>query len=323
LLALLTVPTAVLIIHLTMVTLLLGRVDITNRGLTIAAGVQFAAVLALAWSRHLTASTVVWVWAICGVLPLFIMWPTIRPHVGKRDVALAWRMVGVGAQYHVGLIALYLLLRIDVLILNALAPMAAVGLYTLSVSIGEMAYGGTDSIAQALLRRQAESKMAAAGDLTVRTVRVAAVVAIVSIGGICATAPFLVPAIYGRAFQGSVAPLFALGPGLIVYTATRPLSPYLLRLERPRLLSALSVTSLLVNVSLNLILIPRYGIVGCAWASTIGYSFFGIGQAIWFSRAAGTRLAALLPRWSDVSLIASAALEPLRRRISPAADLDR
>src|SRR5262245_30228941 len=33
LLGLLTVPTAVLIIHLTMVTLLLGRVDVTNRAL--------------------------------------------------------------------------------------------------------------------------------------------------------------------------------------------------------------------------------------------------------------------------------------------------
>jgi O-antigen/teichoic acid export membrane protein len=305
--AMFTVPVAVSIVHLTMVMLLLGRVDVVNRSLTIATILQCAGLLICHAAGLLSPATVVWLWALAGVLPLLFMLPTLRPHLRPPDLALARRMIGAGAQYHVGLVALYLLLRVDVLLLNALSPIAAVGLYTLAVTIGEMAYAGTDALSQALLRRQAESQIAAAGDLAARTTRVAFIVALVSVGAICAAAPVVVPVLYGDAFRASVPALFALAPGLVAYGATRPLVAFLLRQDRPRLMSALSVAALTVNVTLNLLLIPSLGIVGCALASSAGYITLAATQAFWFMRAADLPLLALRPRWSDVALIVAAA----------------
>ena len=72
-------------------------------------------------------------------------------------------------------------------------------------------------------------------------------------------------------------------------------------------MSALSLGALAVNVTLNLVLIPSMGIVGCALASSAGYIALAAAQTIWFSRAADVPLLALRPRWSDVSLIVAAA----------------
>jgi O-antigen/teichoic acid export membrane protein len=306
-LALLTVPVSVLIMHLTTVTLLLGQVHVVNRAVAVAAIVQCAGIGVLYLAGGLSATSVVWIWALCGALPLPLLLPTLRPHFGRTDVPLARRMIAEGAEYHLGQVALFLLQRIGALLLNGLASVSAVGLYTLAVTIGEMAYAGTDALSQALLRRQAEEQIGAAADLAARTVRVAGVVALGSVAAICAAAPFVVPVVYGEAFRDSVAPLFALAPGLVLYGATRPLIAFLLRQRRPRLMSGISYAALGVNVTLNLVLIPALGIVGCAIATTAGYVALSAAHIGWFHRASGVPIRSLLPRWQDVTLIATAA----------------
>jgi len=306
-LALATVPAAVTIVQITTVTLLLGRVDRVNRSLTLAAVVQCASLLAFGALGALSPAVVIWVWGIAGVLPLVLLFPTLRPQLRRPDSALAVRMIVEGLQYHVGLVALFLVLRIDVFVLNALVPLTAVGLYTLSVSLGEMTYAGTEALSQALLPRQAESELTAAGTLTARTTRVGFIVALCSVGAICLVAPVLVPVLYGQAFRGSVPPLFALAPGLVFYGATRAIAPYLMRLGRPRVMSALSVIALAVNVGLNLLLTPRLGIVGCALATSAGYVTLAAAQMAWFVRSAGLPAAALLPRREDAAVILEAA----------------
>jgi len=65
-------------------------------------------------------------------------------------------------------------------------------------------------------------------------------------------------------------------------------------------MSAISVTALVVNVVLNLALIPAYGIVGCAVASSIGYGLLGGLQVAWFLRATGLPARVLLPGRAEV-----------------------
>lgn len=314
--ALAMVPIAVTIVHLTMITLLMGRVDVVNRSLTIAAGVQCAVLLALSVAGLLTTTSVVWAWALGTVLPLAILLPTLRPHLGAPDFRLARRMIEAGAQYHLGVAALFLLLRTDVLLLNALTTAEAVGLYTLAVSIGEMTYAGTDALSHALIGRQAEAQIQEAAHLTIRTTRVALIVAGVTVAGLCVVAPLLVPLLYGEAFSPSVAALFALAPGILVYAATRGITPYLLRLGRPFLMSGLSLLALSANVTLGLTLIPRWGIVGCALATTGGYLVLAAGLVTWLRRSSGQPLAALVPGASDLAVILNGVRSAIPRRHS-------
>jgi O-antigen/teichoic acid export membrane protein len=301
LVALATVPVGVIVVHLTTVALLVGRNDMVNRSLTIATVAQCGVLVGLAISGHLSTAVVVWVWAITGALPLVFLVTVLRPHVGRWDLRLARRMLTTAIQYHLGAAALFLLLRVDIFVLNAMSTPAAVGLYSLAVTVGELTYLGSDALSQVILRGQAESSLREARELTIRSVRMSIMVVTGLVAGLAATAPILVPLLYGQAFRDSVVVIYALVPGLLAFGAVRPLGTYLLRLGRPRLTSGLALSAMGVNVALNLLLIPRWGILGCAVASSAGYVLLAGTQIAWFSRAAAVGPTTLLPRRGDAA----------------------
>jgi O-antigen/teichoic acid export membrane protein len=300
LLALATVPALVTAVHLTTITLLLGRVNVMNHALVASAAAQCAALLLAGLLGWLSPGVVVSIWAACAVLHALILLGALWPHLRRPDLALARRMIVAGAQYHPGTISLLLLLRIDVMILNAMTSTVAVGLYSIAVAVGEVSYAGTDALSVAMLRRQAESEGGPAADLAIRAVRMATIVATLSLAAVCLAAPVVIPLLYGEAFRASVPALLAMAPGILAYAATRPMGPYVLRLGRPRLMSGLSLLAVAVNVALSLALIPRWGIVGCALAVSAGHLTLAAAYVIWFSRSTAVSPLALLPRPADV-----------------------
>ena len=62
--------------------------------------------------------------------------------------------------------------------------------------------------------------------------------------------------------------------------------------RQPMLANAALAIAFGATIGLDLLLIPRYGGVGAAWASTLAYTAGGIAVAVIFSRAlrAGSRL---------------------------------
>jgi O-antigen/teichoic acid export membrane protein len=210
----------------------------------------------------------------------------------------------MGLRYHPGYISLYLLLRIDVLILNALTSRTAVGLYSVAVMLMDLTRTAADSIGQVALHQQMGGDHPSAVALTVRTTRLATLLAAGSVGLMCAAAPVLIPVVYGRAFAGSVAPLLALAPGLIALGATRTLSGFLLRLQRPLMTSALAFGALTANVALNLVLIPVWGIVGCALVSSVSYCVLAGLQVAWFARVTRVPYRRLLPGRAEAGYLA-------------------
>jgi O-antigen/teichoic acid export membrane protein len=224
-----------------------------------------------------------------------VLVPAVRPRLRHWDPSLARQAIGRGLRYHPELASLFLLFRSDILILDGMTTTAAVGLYSLAVSLAELTRVVTDAIAQIALPRQMNTDHDAAAAATMRVTRLTTVVALVSVGLMCAAAPFLIPIIYGSSFRGSVTPLLALAPGLLALGATRPIGAFLLRLDRPTLASSMSVAALGLNIALNLVLVPLYGIAGSAAASSIAYAGLAALQTAWFLRATGATVRDLLP----------------------------
>jgi O-antigen/teichoic acid export membrane protein len=299
-LALATVPIGVVTIYMTTVVVLLDRVDAVNRAMMCSALAQCAAVVAFAVAGRLSTTTVIWIWTVSGAIPLLMYAPVLRPHLRQVDLRLAWRMVGTGIRYQFGSIALLLLVRVDVLILNAFAPGSPVGLYTLAVTIGDMTYVATNALSQVVLSKQAERSLDGSAELTVRCTRVAGLMTALLLGATCVAAPWLVPVLYGTDFRSSVPVLFALAPGVLALSASRSIPPYLVRLGRPWLLSGLSMLALVVNVGLNLLFIPHWGVLGCAYASSVGWLTLAGCHVVWFCRSTGTSPAALVPGRDDL-----------------------
>jgi O-antigen/teichoic acid export membrane protein len=293
--ALAAIPCAMAVLYLNNILVLRSEVQVVNRGALLGGSLQCGVLLALAVVSRLSPAAVIALWAVSVSVPLLVLLARVRPRPRYWDGSLARTAVGRGLRYHVGLASLFLLFRADILILDGLTTTAAVGLYSLAVSLAELTRLVTDAIAQIALPRQLSTDDHGAAAATVSVTRLTTIVALVSVGLMCAAAPPLIPIVYGTSFGGSVPSLLALAPGLLALGATRPIGAYLLRLDRPLLGSAMAVAALLVNIALNLVLVPGYGILGSAVASSVAYTALAALQSAWFVRATGTPFRTLLP----------------------------
>jgi O-antigen/teichoic acid export membrane protein len=312
LVALLAIPCNMTALFLGNVLVLRGRIGVVNWGGLLSVCVYCVTLVLLTVAGSLTLGWVITLWTVSAAVPVAIMIPAVRPRLRDRDAGLARRALAMGLRYHAGHISLYLLLRVDVLILNALTTTVTVGLYSVAVLMIELTRTAADSIAQVTLHQQMGRDHDAATALTVRTTRLATLLAFGSVGLMCACAPFLVPAVYGPAFGGSVPPLLALAPGLVALGATRTISTFLLRLHRPLVTSGLAFAALAANVGLNLALIPACGMVGCALASSAAYCGLAVLQIGWFHRVTGVSWRRLVPGRQDVGYLLRTSARPAR-----------
>jgi O-antigen/teichoic acid export membrane protein len=308
--ALLAVPFTTTAYHLTSVLVLDSRVGAVDSATLFGGVLLCGGLLALSSTQWLTVERAVWIWTVTSALPLLLLLAAARPRLRDRDPALARRSLSLSSRYHVGSTALYLSNGSGILILGVLMTPAAVGLYVLAVGVAEMMSLPTEILARMVLSRQAAGDLASAADATIRATRVSTLLAAASVGSLCLAAPVLVPLAYGAAFGGSVAALLALAPGVLAIGAGRQIAAYLLRLNRPFTMSALPVGTLAVNVALSLILIPRWGVVGCSLASSVSCVLMVVVQVARFSRATSTPARRLLPGVADLALVRRWVLRP-------------
>jgi O-antigen/teichoic acid export membrane protein len=241
-----------------------------NRSYLVSGLAQCLPLIVLGLSGALSVGWVVIIWTMSMGLPLALLLPELRSSGAVPDLPLARRTVGLGLRYHAGTAASYLLLRVDIFILNALEPTtAAVGLYSLAVTLAELTKLLTDSIVPVMMPEQVEANASHAAAVTAATVQMSTLFSCVSIALMCLTAPDLIPLTYGLAFRGAGSALIALAPGLLALGATNPVRTYLFRLSCPGPMSLMFITVMAVNVSLNFALIPRFGIIGASLASSV------------------------------------------------------
>jgi O-antigen/teichoic acid export membrane protein len=288
--ALAATPVAMVVLFLSGTLVLDNGLRAVNRAALVAAVAQCAPLLLLVFVHRLSVAAVMLIWLLAQVVHLGMLWVASRPNRERCDRPLARRCVGVGLRHHCGFVALFLLQRIDILVLNALRPPADVGRYAVAVMVIELARLPADALAQAVTPQQACDDHEAAAEVTARAVRVSALLGAGTALVLCATAPWLLPLAYGAAFAGAVPAVFALAPGLVARAATRPIGLYLLRLERPWLSIAPPVISLGVAVAAHLVLIPRWGVVGAGLACSAGFICLAAIQVAVGVRAARRRV---------------------------------
>jgi O-antigen/teichoic acid export membrane protein len=89
-------------------------------------------------------------------------------------------------------------------------------------------------------------------------------------------------------------------PGIVLFAAARVLGNDVAARGRPLVSSVIATAIVACNITLNVLLIPRYGIQGAAWASTGSYSFAFLASAAVYCAIARVPLHALVvPRRED------------------------
>jgi O-antigen/teichoic acid export membrane protein len=216
----------------------------------------------------------------------------VRVHPPPRSVLK--RVLRDGFVLQGATVGLFLMFRVDMLIVAALTNPRRAGLYTLSASLVEIVFVAATMLGQTGLHRITTEPDHVAARFTLAFTR-----RVVAIGG---TGAILLAAVsypgilvlYGRAWTGSALPLAILALAGIAITLAGPMQAYLVRAGRLRDISAAALGSLVANVALNLVLIPWLGIAGAALASLVTYWAFALllldrfraltGQAPWSDR---------------------------------------
>lgn len=169
-------------------------------------------------------------------------------------------------------VASLLHLRLDQAIVSAFWGASVVGVYAVAVQAGEVLWLLAGALSPVLVYTSAEPEESAARDLlAARAVRLSLVATAMVAVPLALLAHPLITFFYGEAYAGSAAALRALLPGIVAFAPAAVLAGDFIGRGRPVWNAQASALTVLVNVTTGLLLIPRLGAVGAAWASTCAY----------------------------------------------------
>ena len=193
------------------------------------------------------------------------------------------------------------------------AGTASVSRYTLAVSLGQLLWLMSNSVATVLLPKIAASTDDGVGIRhTARVTRLSLWATAVCAAALALLATQAIRCFYGEAFRPSVMALLWLLPGIVLFSIANVLAAYIAGIGKPRLNLLVSGVSLIVTITLDLLLIPRLNIVGAAIASTVSYSLSAL-LIIFFRRETGASLREILLPTSERRENASVARAISRR----------
>jgi stage V sporulation protein B len=185
--------------------------------------------------------------------------------------------------------------RADIFLVNAFLDVAAVGWYTVAVSMAEMIWYIPNAVSTALFPRVSAVGVERANEMTPVVARNVFLVILVVGLGVCLATPLLVDVLFPKGdFEPAVQALWLLMPGVIANGSAKVIFADLTGRGRPIYATYTALIGMTVTLTGDVLLIPVMGIDGAAIASSIGYSIGALTGLIWFYRETGTKWSKML-----------------------------
>ena len=188
----------------------------------------------------------------------------------RPDVSLLARMIRYGVKFHISILAGAIIFRADLLVVNHFRGADEAGVYSVATQFG-MLLMLLPSVVATLLFPRVTAEQDVRGETTVMVTRYTA---LVTFACCLAAVPFsfLLPLIYGDAFAEATQLLLILLPGVFLIGLESVLIQHFNALGLPRIIPVYWVVTLVVNLVLVFVLVPRIGAQGAAIASTVSYA---------------------------------------------------
>jgi len=216
------------------------------------------------------------------------------------------KSVGYGWKAHLTNILAFLNYRVDMFLINAFLNPAAVGLYSISVSISEKLWILSQSVSVVLLPRVSELKddEEKRRKITPLISRWVLLVTILAAVFLAIVSTWLIRIIFGVEFSESALALRILLPGIVAGSITKVLANDIAARGKPEINMYISLVTIAVNIFCNIILIPKMGINGAALATTISYSLGAIIELVIYIKMTETFwYRVIIPEKKDFNLI--------------------
>jgi O-antigen/teichoic acid export membrane protein len=287
---------------------LLGRRRVADyaAGRIVRRGVLFALVVGAAAIARLSLDVALVMNLVAlGATAVVIVWLAARDGIapGRPDGVLLAEELRFGSRAVVGTLAERLLFRVDAFLVNIFLGVRATGIYSVTQSLAETLWYIPNALGTVMFSRAVDPGADASRIAAVLTRTTLAFTALIAVPAFV-LGPRFVRAVYGPQFADAGVALRFILPGVVAYSVVAVLTRYVTGRGRPGTTTLIVLVGLAANVSLNLVLIPAYGISGAAASSSVSYTLTAIVMVAVFARLSGRGwLETLVARPADVRAV--------------------
>ena len=215
------------------------------------------------------------------------------------DVSMFRRMIRYGLKFHIAIVSAIIIVRADLLLVNHFRGATEAGVYAVAGQMANLVLLLPAVIATLLFPRTS-SEPDPQARLTMRVTRHTAFILLI----VCLAAvpfSFLIPVIYGSAFQRSTLQFLILLPGVYFMGVESVLVQHFTGSGLPLTVPMFWIVVVICNLVFNLLLIPTYGATAAAIVSSFTYALIFALVAIYFRLKTGNNLSnALVMRPDEV-----------------------
>lgn len=240
---------------------------------------NLAAILIINGAAWLLVGLYIW---IKSVFPLRLTW--------EKEITRA--AVGYGSKIMLANLLDFFIYRMDIFLIGFFLTQQEVGWYFIAVMIAERLLYLTHAAGTVLL--PAAARFEEQRKKTPLIIRLNLLIIFIGALILAVVSPFIIPAVLSQQYQSSVLPLIVYLPGVIAITLPKVLAADLAARGVPQYNFIVSAVNFSVNLVLNLLLIPRIGIIGAALSSTISYAVAAVLISYFYKRLTGTPIRELL-----------------------------
>lgn len=217
--------------------------------------------------------------AVCSVLStllinVFSIWPYFKKKIILFSPKYLLKVINYALKSYIACLVVNLVLRIDIMMLNAFVNGSEVGYYSLAVNLSEMLYFLSSSISLVLFPHLSK--------LSDKTEKIELIKKVYIYGGtitiICAVtmeglAPYLIPYLYGKLYSAAIPVMRILIIAIVFWSLASFAYSYFSSEGKLFPTIIIPIITLIINIVCNILWIPKHGIMGAANASLVSYIF--------------------------------------------------
>jgi O-antigen/teichoic acid export membrane protein len=293
-----------------------------SREKVMASGLRILVLIPLWLTGHLTpftATVVLAVMPVMGALAYVTLPRHLPPRVQDEDgVASSRSIVRYGSRLWIGTIATVLIARADQTLMTPLSSAKQLGLYVVAVNISELPLVIHRSVRDVTFvtdaNRSVDTRLTAAARISTLISGVAAL-------ALGTSMLWWLPLLFGKDFSGALPVAAVLLLAVVISTPGSIAGAGLSARGKPGQRSVVLVIVCVLNLSLLVLLLPRWGAMGAAWATLLSLSTMTVLKQLLLRRHFGIRLRDFYGvRRSDVAILrryAQRVRAALARRVLP------
>lgn len=225
----------------------------------------------------------------------------------KLRLMIRWtlfkEMLSYGVRIKATEVLLYLSYRVDLLLVAGFAGPKAAGIYAVAIALTEVIWQVPGAVATALYTRVSASPASENLARMPIVTRNAIFITLLACTPFIFFGDFLIGAAFGAEFTEVVDALLILVPGVVLFGGAKMLTNYFTGSGKTGMPNIAAAACLTTMVTLDLFLIPAYGVNGAAAAASVAYALYAF-IVIWafLRHSADSPFNLLLVKASDLKM---------------------